>query len=197
MMSARVGVKGVHDGSRVFTSELLWPGAVAAAGLVLGVSLNAGGGPEGSNAEQPKTKKGKGKKGKGKKKAQGPGRGQSVRGGVVGRDRPKKVYPNDINGRRRRGVEGAQRLGGGHRPICPIRTRASGTIAQSGGRSDLVGGHQKHAQVKDELVTRLSSGERRRYGLHLPALLALRPSRTRSSWARRAPGRPMSVIPPR
>ena len=67
--------------------ELLWPGAAVAAGLVLGVGLNAGA------AEEPTTKKKK--KGKGKRK-----QAEARRCVVVWSEgtAPKKVYPKDING---------------------------------------------------------------------------------------------------
>ncbi len=126
--------------------ELLWPGAAVAAGLVLGVGLNANG------AEQPNTKKGK--KGKGKaKKAQA----QAKRCVVVWSEgtAPKKVYPKDINGAVAEGL--SKDLTDWEVVVANLSDPDQGLPESLLKRADVLvwWGHQKHDQVKDELVDKI------------------------------------------
>jgi trehalose utilization protein len=126
--------------------ELLWPGAAAAAGLVLGVGLNADG------AEQPNTKKGK--KGKGKRKK---AEAQAQRCVVVWSEgtAPKKVYPKDINGAIAEGL--LKDLTGWEVVVANLSDPDQGLPSSLLNRADVLiwWGHQRHDQVKDELVDRI------------------------------------------
>ncbi len=126
--------------------ELLWPGAAVAAGLVLGVGLNAKG------AEEP-TKKGKKGKGKGKKKAEA----QAKRCVVVWSEgtAPKKVYPKDINGAVAEGL--SKDLTDWEVVVANLSDPDQGLPDSLLKRADVLvwWGHQKHDQVKDELVDKI------------------------------------------
>jgi len=128
--------------------QLLWPGAAAAAGLVLGVSLSAGG------AEQPQTDKSKTKKGKGKGKGQGKARAR--RCVVVWSEgtAPKEIYPNDINGAV---AEGLKDLRGWEVVKANLSDPEQGLPEALLARADVLiwWGHKKHDQVKDELVDKI------------------------------------------
>jgi trehalose utilization protein len=122
--------------------ELLVPGAAAAAGLVLGVSLSAGG------AEQPKTEKSKAKKGKDKARAN--------RCVVVWSEgtAPKNIYPNDINGAV---AEGLKDLKGWEVVKANLSDPDQGLPDTLLKRADVLiwWGHKKHDEVKDELVDKI------------------------------------------
>ena len=125
--------------------ELLWPGAAVAAGLVLGAGLNA------RAAEEPTQKK---KKGKGKrKKAQA----QTQRCVVVWSEgtAPKKVYPKDINGAIAEGL--SKDLTGWEVVVANLSDPDQGLPDKVLNRADVLvwWGHQKHDQVKDELVDKI------------------------------------------
>ncbi len=124
--------------------ELLWPGAAAAAGLVLGVGLNASA-AEGSNTR-------KGKKGKGKK-----AKANANRCVVVWSEgtAPKKVYPNDINGAVAECL--LKDLTGWEVVKANLSDPDQGLPSSLLNRADVLiwWGHQKHDQVKDELVDRI------------------------------------------
>jgi trehalose utilization protein len=128
--------------------ELLWPGAAAAAGLVLGVGLSARG-AEGSEAEKGKAKKGKGK---GKKGNQA----QANRCVVVWSEgtAPKEIYPNDINGAV---AEGLQKMRGWEVVKANLSDPDQGLPDSLLNRADVLiwWGHKKHADVKDELVDKI------------------------------------------
>jgi len=129
--------------------ELLWPGAAVAAGLVLGVGLNAGGAEQG-NTETPKKKKGKGK---GKKKAEA----QAKRCVVVWSEgtAPKKIYPKDINGAVAEGL--SKDLTDWEVVVANLSDPDQGLPDSLLKRADVLvwWGHQKHDQVKDELVDKI------------------------------------------
>jgi len=124
--------------------ELLWPGAAVAAGLVLGASLNAGA------AEEPTTKKKK--KGKGKRK-----QAQTKRCVVVWSEgtAPKKVYPKDINGAVAEGL--TKDLPDWEVVVANLSDPDQGLPSSLLNRADVLvwWGHQRHDQVKDELVDRI------------------------------------------
>ncbi|MCX5643141.1 MAG: ThuA domain-containing protein [Phycisphaerae bacterium] len=124
--------------------ELLVPGAVAAAGLVLGVSLSAEG------AEKAKTEKSKTKKDKGKAKA------EANRCVVVWSEgtAPKEIYPNDINGAI---VEGLKDLKGWDVVKANLSDPDQGLPEALLNRADVLiwWGHKKHDEVKDELVGKI------------------------------------------
>jgi len=124
--------------------ELLWPGAAVAAGLVLGAGLNAGA------AEEPTKKK---KKGKGKRKK---AEAQAQRCVVVWSEgtAPKKVYPNDINAAI---AEGLKELQGWEVVVANLSDPDQGLPSSLLNRADVLiwWGHQRHDQVKDELVDRI------------------------------------------
>jgi len=128
--------------------QLLWPGAAAAAGLVLGVSLSAGG------AEQPQTDKSKAKKGKGKGK--GKNKAAARRCVVVWSEgtAPKEVYPNDINGAV---VEGLKDLRGWEVVRANLSDPDQGLPEALLNRADVLiwWGHKKHEEVKNELVDKI------------------------------------------
>ncbi len=122
--------------------ELLWPGAAVAAGLVLGVGLNA------SAAEESTKKK---KKGRGKK-----AKANANRCVVVWSEgtAPKKVYPNDINTAI---AEGLKELQGWEVVVANLSDPDQGLPDKVLNRADVLiwWGHQKHDQVKDELVDKI------------------------------------------
>ncbi len=124
--------------------ELLWPGAAVAAGLVLGVGLNASA-AEGSNTR-------KGKKGKGKK-----AKANANRCVVVWSEgtAPKKVYPNDINGAIAECL--LKDLTGWEVVKANLSDPDQGLPSSLLNRADVLiwWGHQRHDQVKDELVDRI------------------------------------------
>ena len=124
--------------------ELLWPGAAVAAGLVLGAGLNAGA------AEEPTQKK---KKGKGKRKK---AEAQARRCVVVWSEgtAPKKVYPNDINTAI---AEGLKELQGWEVVVANLSDPDQGLPSSLLNRADVLiwWGHQRHDQVKEELVDRI------------------------------------------
>lgn len=126
--------------------QLLWPGAAAAAGLVLGVSLSA------SGAEQPQTDKSKTKKGKGK----GQGKARVRRCVVVWSEgtAPKEIYPNDINGAI---VEGLKDLRAWEVVKANLSDPDQGLPEALLNRADVLiwWGHKKHGDVKDELVDKI------------------------------------------
>jgi trehalose utilization protein len=121
--------------------EVLWPGAAAAAGLVLGVGLSAGG------AETSKAKKGKNKE---KDKA------AAKRCVVVWSEgtAPKNIYPNDINGAV---AEGLKDLQGWEVVKASLSDPDQGLPDKLLQRADVLiwWGHQKHGDVKDELVDKI------------------------------------------
>ena len=125
--------------------ELLWPGAAVAAGLVLGVGLDAGGAEESTK----KKKKGKGKR----KKAEA----QVQRCVVVWSEgtAPKKVYPNDINSAIAEGL--LKDLTGWEVVKANLSDPDQGLPSSLLNRADVLiwWGHQRHDQVKDELVDRI------------------------------------------
>jgi trehalose utilization protein len=108
--------------------ELLWPGAAAAAGLVLGVSLSATG------AEKA----------------------PAQRCVVVWSEgtAPKKVYPNDINGAV---AEGLKELKDWEIVKANLSDPDQGLPDKLLNRADVLiwWGHQKHGDVKDELVDKI------------------------------------------
>jgi trehalose utilization protein len=124
--------------------QLLVPGAAAAAGLVLGVGLSADG------AEQPNTEKSKAKRNKGKDKA------AAKRCVVVWSEgtAPKSVYPNDINGAV---AEGLKDLSGWEVVKAGLSDPDQGLPDKLLQRADVLiwWGHQKHGDVKDELVDKI------------------------------------------
>jgi trehalose utilization protein len=124
--------------------ELLWPGAAVAAGLVLGAGLNAGA------AEEPTKKK---KKGKGKKAK---ANANATRCVVVWSEgtAPKKVYPNDINTAI---AEGLKELQGWEVVVANLSDPDQGLPDKVLNRADVLiwWGHQKHDQVKNELVDKI------------------------------------------
>ena len=123
--------------------ELLWPGAAVAAGLVLGVGRSACG------AEEPTKKK---KKGKGKK-----AKANATRCVVVWSEgtAPKKVYPKDINGAIAEGL--LKDLTGWEVVVANLSDPDQGLPSSLLNRADVLiwWGHQRHDQVKDELVDRI------------------------------------------
>jgi trehalose utilization protein len=125
--------------------ELLWPGAAVAAGLVLGAGLNAGA------AEEPTKKK---KKGKGKRKK---AEAQVQRCVVVWSEgtAPKKVYPKDINGAIAEGL--SKDLTGWEVVVANLSDPDQGLPEKVLNRADVLvwWGHQKHDQVKNELVDKI------------------------------------------
>ncbi len=129
--------------------ELLWPGAAVAAGLVLGVGLNANG-AEQPNTEKPKGKKGK--KGKNKKAA-----AQAKRCVVVWSEgtAPKKVYPKDINGAVAEGL--SKDLTDWEVVVANLSDPDQGLPESLLKRADVLvwWGHKNHDQVKDELVDKI------------------------------------------
>jgi trehalose utilization protein len=126
--------------------ELLWPGAAVAAGLVLGAGLNAGA------AEESTTKKKK--KGKGKRKK---AEAQAKRCVVVWSEgtAPKKVYPKDINGAVAEGL--SKDLPDWEVVVANLSDPDQGLPSSLLNRADVLvwWGHQRHDQVKDELVERI------------------------------------------
>ena len=126
--------------------ELLWPGAAVAAGLVLGAGLNAGAAEE---SDTKKKKKGKGKR----KKAEA----QATRCVVVWSEgtAPKKVYPNDINSAIAEGL--LKDLTGWEVVKANLSDPDQGLPSSLLNRADVLiwWGHQRHDQVKDELVDRI------------------------------------------
>ena len=124
--------------------ELLWPGAAVAGGLVLGVGLNAGA------AEESDTKKKK--KGKGKRKKAEPQRCVVVWSEGTA---PKKVYPNDINSTIAEGL--LKDLTGWEVVKANLSDPDQGLPSSLLNRADVLiwWGHQRHDQVKDELVDRI------------------------------------------
>ncbi len=124
--------------------ELLWPGAAVAAGLVLGAGLNAGAAEESTQ----KKKKSKGKR----KKAEA----QATRCVVVWSEgtAPKKVYPNDINTAI---AEGLKQLQGWEVIVANLSDPDQGLPDKVLNRADVLiwWGHQKHDQVKNELVDKI------------------------------------------
>ncbi len=125
--------------------ELLWPGAAVAAGLVLGAGLNAGAAEE-SNTQKKKKGKGKGKKAK----------ANANRCVVVWSEgtAPKKVYPNDINTAI---AEGLKELQGWEVVVANLSDPDQGLPDKVLNRADVLiwWGHQKHDQVKNELVDKI------------------------------------------
>jgi trehalose utilization protein len=128
--------------------QLLWPGAAAAAGLVLGVSLSA------SGTESPKVKAARGKKDKGKEKEKG--QNKANRCVVVWSEgtAPKEVYPNDINGAI---VEGLKDLKDWEVVKANLSDPDQGLPEALLKRADVLiwWGHKKHDDVKDELVDKI------------------------------------------
>jgi trehalose utilization protein len=128
--------------------QLFWPGAAAAAGLVLGVGLSARG------AESPKIERVK--KAKNKNKAKDKNKAQANRCVVVWSEgtAPKNVYPNDINGAI---VEGLKDLRGWEVVKANLSDPDQGLPEALLNRCDVLiwWGHQKHDQVKDELVDKI------------------------------------------
>jgi trehalose utilization protein len=131
-------------GQELSRRELLWPGAAVAAGLVLGAGLNAGA------AEEPTKKK---KKGKGKKAK---ANANATRCVVVWSEgtAPKKVYPNDINTAI---AEGLKQLQGWEVVVANLSDPDQGLPDKVLNRADVLiwWGHQKHDQVKNELVDKI------------------------------------------
>jgi trehalose utilization protein len=131
-------------GQELSRRELLWPGAAVAAGLVLGAGLNAGA------AEEPTKKK---KKGKGKKAK---ANANATRCVVVWSEgtAPKKVYPNDINTAI---AEGLKELQGWEVVVANLSDPDQGLPDKVLNRADVLiwWGHQKHDQVKNELVDKI------------------------------------------
>jgi len=125
--------------------QLLWPGAAAAAGLVLGIGLNAQG------AEEPKKKKGTGKKGK-----KGNAKAQTRRTIVVWSEgtAPKEIYPHDINGAI---AEGLKKVPNWDVVVANLSDPDQGLPDKLLNRADVLiwWGHKKHAEVKDELVDKI------------------------------------------
>jgi len=126
--------------------ELLWPGAAVAAGLVLGVGRSA------DAAEESTTKKKK--KGKGKRKK---AEAQATRCVVVWSEgtAPKKVYPNDINTAIAEGLQ--KDLTDWEVVKANLSDPDQGLPSSLLNRADVLiwWGHQKHGDVKDELVERI------------------------------------------
>lgn len=124
--------------------QLLGSGAAAAAGLVLGLGLNASGA---ESSENQNAKKGKGK-GKNKDRAR--------RCVVVWSEgtAPKAVYPNDINGAV---AEGLQELRNWEVVKANLSDPDQGLPEALLNRADVLiwWGHQKHDQVKNELVDKI------------------------------------------
>jgi trehalose utilization protein len=131
--------------------QLLWPGAAAAAGLALGISLSADG------AEQPSTEKSKAKKGKNKEKGKDKAKAVAKRCVVVWSEgtAPKKVYPKDINGAVAEGL--SKDLTDWEVVVANLSDPDQGLPDKLLQRADVLvwWGHQRHDQVKDELVDKI------------------------------------------
>jgi trehalose utilization protein len=132
--------------------QLLWPGVPAAAGLVLGVGLSAGG------AEQSQPEKAKGKKGKGKNKDKAKEKDSAAakRCVVVWSEgtAPKEIYPNDISGAV---AEGLKDLQGWEVVKANLSDPDQGLPEALLARADVLiwWGHKKHDDVKNELVDKI------------------------------------------
>jgi trehalose utilization protein len=132
--------------------QLLWPGLPAAAGLVLGVGLSAGG------AEQSQTDKAKGKRGKRKnrEKNQEKDSAAAKRCVVVWSEgtAPKGVYPKDINGAV---AEGLKELKDWEVVVANLSDPDQGLPDALLNRADVLiwWGHKKHEEVKKELVDKI------------------------------------------